>query len=261
MPITYLCFLYFGNYFPIEQQEGIAFNNHKTVVFIFLLNTIITVIEGSVLQKNKRMMVELENAKLKTQNTEAFYNQLKQQIHPHFLFNSLNILKSLIKREPDIAEDYLIKLSDFLRASIASANENMVTLKEELELCTDYMEMQKIRFKKALQYSFKIPVDIQESGIVPIFSIQLLLENAIKHNSMTNEKPLKISIAYNSGYISVSNNCQLKLTSEASTGVGLKNLSERYKILLGEDITVTETKEEFSVWIKVLTDENSYNRG
>ncbi len=261
IPIVFLYFQYLGNYYKFELSEGVTFNYPKAIVFIFFLNTAINVIEASILLKNKRIMIELENAKLKQQNTEAFYNQLKQQINPHFLFNSLNILKSLIKREPDTAENYLVKLSEFLRVSIASANENTVILKEELELCTDYLEMQKVRFGKALQYSFNIPMNVQESGFAPIFSIQLLVENAIKHNSLTNEKPLKIDVTCNSGYISVSNNRQIKLTSETSTGVGLKNLSERYKILSGEDITITESEKEFCVKIKILTNENSYNRG
>ena len=215
-------------------------------------NTIILIIQEIHLIKNKKSMIELENAQLKTKNAEAFYQQLKQQIHPHFLFNSLNILKTLIKKDPDTAIDYVVKLSDFLRMSISSNNVNIIKLEEELKLCSDYSDMQKLRFGNALVYNIDIPENIKSSGSVPVFSIQLLLENAIKHNSLTEESPLLINITYTDNYITVENNIQSKLSFETSTGFGLTNLSERYKILSGNDVIIKSNEKSFSVSIKVL---------
>ena len=229
------------------------------IAFVFFFNTVVLIISESILLKNKRIMVELENAQLKIKNTESYYGQLKQQVHPHFLFNSLNTLKTLIKKDPDIAENYLVMLSDFLRSSISSTKEDTVILKEEVKLCRNYIEMQKIRFGNALQYSVNIPDDVLETGFVPIFSIQALIENAIKHNSLTIENPLKINVSYNLGYITVLNNCRKKITTDTSTRIGLRNLAERYKILSEEDILITKTEKEFCVKIKVLANENINN--
>ena len=218
----------------------------------FLLNTIVLVIQESVLLRSKKALVELENAQLRVRHAEALNQQLKQQIHPHFLFNALNILKALIRKNPDIAEDYLVRLSDFLRVSLSSNNENKVKLEDELKLCTDYMEMQRLRFGKALEYTIDIPDAVKSSGYVPGFSIQLLLENAIKHNWLTRESPLRISITGKNGFITVSNNMQAKQSTEISTGLGLPNLSERYRILDGEGVLITHDENEFHVRIKIL---------
>ena len=102
------------------------------------------------------------------------YLKLKQQIHPHFLFNSLNTLKALINKSPDDAEDYLIKLSDFLRVTVSTEYDNIVKIKDELKLCLDYLEMQKIRYGEALQFHIDIPEKIVQTGFVPVFSLQLL---------------------------------------------------------------------------------------
>ncbi|HBH84773.1 MAG TPA: histidine kinase [Bacteroidales bacterium] len=225
------------------------------------INTVILIIQDLILIRGKQTEIEIENARLKLKNTEALNQQLKQQIHPHFLFNSLNTLKSLINKSPEAAEDYLVKLSDFLRISISAGEENVVRVSGELKLCLDYLEMQKIRYAGALQFSIDIPDEQLGSGFIPVFSLQLLAENAIKHNALTNETPLKIKIRYEDGRIIVSNNIRKKLISESSPGLGLINLAERYNILSGDEIIIRNSEDQFSVSIKILTDENSNYRG
>ncbi|HPS13238.1 MAG TPA: histidine kinase, partial [Prolixibacteraceae bacterium] len=229
-------------------------DHHFPLATGFFLNLIILIIQEIALMKDKKAQIELENAQLKTKNTEAFYQQLKQQIHPHFLFNSLNILKTLIKKNPDVAVDYVVKLSDFLRASISSNNANTARLADELKLCLDYLEMQKLRFGDALDFVFDIPEPITKSRFVPVFSIQLLLENALKHNSLTEEAPLHITVFYRDGKITVTNNLQPKSSSEISTGLGLANLSERYKILSGDEVVIESGEKNFSVTINILSE-------
>lgn len=223
-----------------------------TIVMAISLNTIILIILDLIILKEKKTKIEVENARLRLKNSEAENQQLKQQIHPHFLFNSLNTLKSLINKSPDVAEDYLIKLSEFLRVSVSAGNNNIGKIHEELKLCLGYLEIQKIRYGDALQFTIEIPDEISQTGFIPFFSLQLLSENAIKHNTLTNESPLQIKIEYNEGSISVSNNLRPKLTTETTTGTGLINLSERYKILSGDEIRIHTTTEEFLVSIKVL---------
>lgn len=183
----------------------------------FVLNAIVLIIQDLILLREKKTIIELENAELKIKNVEAASQQLKQQIHPHFLFNSLNTLKSLIRKHPDKAEDYLIKLSNFLRATISSDSPNTVKLSDEIKLCLDYLEMQKMRFGEAMQYTINIPEGILNSGFVPVFSLLPLLENAIKHNILTIEMPLLIKTGYENGRIITSNNIQPKLSSEPTT--------------------------------------------
>jgi two-component system, LytTR family, sensor kinase len=210
------------------------------------------------LLREKKTMIESENAQLKIKNIEATYNQLKQQIHPHFLFNSLNTLKTLIRKEPKDAEIYLKKLSDFLRASITLNNENLAKLSDELKFCLDYLELQKGRFGEALKYSIEIPEEIK-SGFVPVFSVQHLLENAIKHNALTNENPLLIEVKYDNSRIIVTNNIQIKSITEETTGRGLVNLAERYRILSGDEIIFQSDENQFSVSVKILNHEDSNN--
>ena len=225
------------------------------------INTVVLIILDLILLRGKQASVEIENARLKLKNTEALNQQLKQQIQPHFLFNSLNTLKSLINNSPEAAEDYLIKLSDFLRISISAGKDNVVKVEDEMKLCLDYLDMQKIRYNGALQYKIDIPAEHQESGYIPIFSLQLLAENAIKHNALTNETPLQIEIRYEAGRIIVRNNIRQKILSEPSPGMGLINLAERYNILSGDEIIIRNSEDQFSVSIKILTNENSNYRG
>jgi len=202
--------------------------------------------------------LKIENARLRMKNMEATYLQLKQQVHPHFLFNALNTLKSLIRKQPQDAEIYLKRLSDFLRASVTSNENKVIRLCDELKFCIDYLELQKVRFGDALQFSLNVPEEVQ-SGYVPGFSIQQLLENAIKHNALTTEHPLFIKLNYADEYLTVSNNRQNKTPEGETSGTGLLNLSERYKIISGDEIIIQEDEEQFSVSIKILSHEDSHH--
>ena len=197
----------------------------------------------------------MENSRLKAANAEAANQLLRQQIHPHFFFNALNILKSLYKLDPIAAEEYLVCLSNFLRISISSNNIKIIPLKDELKLCEDYLGMQKIRFEDALVCSVSITNEALENGFVPSFSIQPLLENAIKHNELTQASPLHISIKQEGDRIRVSNNLKTKTTTEVSTGSGLANLSERYRILSNDELIIEADETSFSVSIKILSKE------
>lgn len=233
---------------------------HAYIILILALNSVVILILDLVHLRDRKNRVELEMAELKIQHIAAKNEQLKQQIHPHFLFNSLSTLKSLIHKNPEKAETYLLKLSDFLRASILPNAELVVKLKEEIQLSQDYLEMQQMRFGNALRFTIDIPFEKLESTFVPAFSILPLLENAVKHNQLTIEQPLSIHIAYDKEWVTVKNNKQIKQYSEPSTGFGLSNLRKRYALLSGEDIKVTDNETYFSVSIKTLENENSYNR-
>lgn len=247
---------------------GIALINERLLNVLFLLNltllilvinfVIITVQDYFIIFhfKNK---ADIEFSRLKSAQSEAANQLLRQQIHPHFLFNALNTLKSLYKINPQAGEEYLIRLSDFLRVSVSSHNLKKIPFKDEIKLCVDYLEMQKIRFGESLSYKISVDDEKTENGFVPSFSIQPLLENAIKHNELTRESPLTITIRNDGDRIKVTNNLQLKSTSETSTGSGLSNLSERYRIISNDELIIENDGKTFSVSIKILSNENSNN--
>jgi two-component system, LytTR family, sensor kinase len=223
------------------------------------INIIIIVLLELLLLRQNKLKVETENTQLRMANLEAKHNLLKQQLHPHFLFNSLSTLRSLIKRSPEQAEGYLLKLSELLRFSTTNNFQSLVLLQEEVELCMNYLNMQQVRFGQALTFNIDIPKEMQLNAKVPVYSIQLLVENAIKHNILTVAQPLHICISGNSNEknISVTNNLQKKLNMEESSGVGLSNLTERYQLLIDEGISINQVNGEFYVTIKVLDYESS----
>ena len=224
------------------------------------INLVVIVLLEILVLRDKKRIIEEENSRLRMFNLEAKHSLLKQQLHPHFLFNSLSTLGSLIKRSPQQAEEYLEKLSELLRFSINSDSQTVVGLGEELELTENYLSMQQVRFGNALDFTIDIPHKIRITGKVPIYSVQLLVENAIKHNILTTAQPLKIVIKSNkeNSTISIENNLQPKLQIEDGSGVGLSNLVERYRLLNNEEINISKTNEKFIVTIKVLENE-SYN--
>jgi two-component system LytT family sensor kinase len=260
VPIPILTIRFIAMFFLDEQAYLNQVAPNKTIYFIYIMrfciifsiNTIILVLQDLVVMRENKAMVELENAVLRVKNVEALNQQLKQQIHPHFLFNSLNTLKALIKRNPERAGDYLIRLSDYLRTSISIGQVNSVSLREELKLSTDYLEMQKMRFGEALQFQIDLPEVLMDAGFVPVLALQVLIENAIKHNALTTELPLTIKISYTTDWLTVSNTIQPKQTTESSLGFGLANLNERYRILSGDETRIRASNEEFAVSIKVL---------
>jgi len=177
---------------------------------------------------------------------------MRQQIQPHFLFNALATLKTLIRKDPDMAQSYLVQLSDFLRITIASVkNGELASIDQEIKLCEDYLNMQKIRFGEALHYQVNISADIRMKQL-PIFSIQPLVDNVLKHNAFTVADPVRISVEEREGWISVRNNKNIKHQKVDSNGSGLRNLIERYKYLFVQGVEIEESEGFFEVRIKIV---------
>ncbi len=218
------------------------------------INSIILILCELVFLYYKKETIERENVKLRQTNIEAKNNQLKMQLQPHFLFNSLNTLRLLLHQNAADAENYLLKLSAILRFSTKSAFETVTDVTEELKLCITYLEMQQVRFGSMLQFAISNKKLYTISGKLPVYSLQLLVENAIKHNALTNENPLQIFIDYDESEneITVRNKLNPKKIREATSKVGLVNLSERYWLLSHEKIRINESKDEFAVSIKIL---------
>lgn len=245
------------NGFPYLAHKDPTLDGWRLYVFglytTLVIYSFIFLIQNFVLHQYEKGRIELELLRLKASNSEAVNQLLQQQIQPHFLFNALNILKSLIRRDPKRAEDYLLRLSNFLRVSISKNTSGVATIADELKVCNDYMEMQKIRFGAALQYQVEYKkLENYLDKKLPFFSLQPLLENAIKHNELTEDNPLYIKIERDGSYIKVSNNIQIKRQKVESTGNGHNMLKERYRILDGAPPIIKTEGQIYSVCLKIL---------
>lgn len=241
-----------GHLFNYQKGPSAPSSPLYLVINILALNTIVLILSEGIVMRSKKMQTEAELANFKIKHLEAEHQQLIQQLQPHFLFNSLSTLKSLIKNDAELAEEYLVKLSDFLRFTI-SANENsIIILADEVQFASDYIELQMIRFSGTFFCQINIPEIFQREYKIPVYALQTLVENAIKHNSFTKYKPLKLDISFQDGYLIVSNNKIPKRTVEISNGVGLKNLEKRYSLMTNNAIEIIDIPCSFTVRIKLL---------
>jgi two-component system, LytTR family, sensor kinase len=198
------------------------------------------------------MQTETELANLKIKHLEAEQQQLIQQMQPHFLFNTLSTLKSLIKRDAELAEDYLLKLSDFLRFTVSAHENATISLADELKFTNDYIDLQKIRFSGSFFCSISVPEIFRNEYRIPVYALQTLVENAIKHNAFTEVRPLNLSISFQDGFLIVTNNKIPKPIAVTGNGVGLKNLEKRYSSMSFDAVEIDETPQMFTVKIKLL---------
>lgn len=182
----------------------------------------------------------------------AKYESLKSQIDPHFLFNSLNVLTSLIGENPKLAEKFTTKLSKVYRYVLEQKNKDLIELDEELHFAKTYMELLKMRFENAVTFEIPEKASDSEFKILPL-SLQLLLENTIKHNVVSEENPLKVTITEENGYLVVSNNFNPKAIMENGTKIGLKNIIDRYHLITLKKVVVEKTTENFIVKLPLLT--------
>lgn len=236
----------------IVLLKELQFNQRLVPVLVVLINNMaILMIIELVLSRSGQKKVLEDNFNLLKANIEAKHGQLLQQLKPHFLFNSLNTLRHLIHEDINKAEIYLIKLSKILRYSINAEKKDLISLREELFVCREYLDIQKIRYESSFHYHIQSVVH-EDKCLVPIFCLQLLVENALKHNQTTISKPLHISISITKDNIIVSNTKNILETLEKSSGVGLLNLNERCLYLLNKSLHISE--DECSFIVKVPYD-------
>lgn len=218
----------------------------------FLLSGIITLSCYLMNRSLKSRKVMMEMQQLKIENIANQFEALKNQLNPHMLFNSLNTLYSLIRESPEKAQDYLNELSKVMRYTLQKDSEShSITLSEELEFVHSYIYLLKMRYEENLIFNFNID-EAETNRHIPKMAIQMLIENAVKHNEISNRHPLVIDITTRNNSIEVSNNLQLRRGTVSSTGIGLSNLSNRYKLLYKKDIEITETDKRFSVIIPLI---------
>lgn len=217
---------------------------------IMILGTIVT---NCVLFFNNWKKAAVQQEKLKLEHLALQYETLKSQVSPHFLFNSLNSLTSLIESDPGKAIQFVKKLSEVYRYMLDQRNNEIVSLDEEMAFVGSYVFLQKIRFQDKLIVSINLKT-MRGSKVIPL-SLQMLVENAIKHNVISSEQPLKIEISdTGDGYLRVRNNIRPRTPAQGSTGVGLDNIKKRYEFFTNRPVRISVDSGYFSVEIPEIPD-------
>ncbi len=242
-------------YLVLEQKTWTYFLEHEKlrIYFFSLLVTLVVVLVLYVIHFYKVITKQTIKEQKTIAKTEiAKYESLKSQLDPHFLFNSLNVLTALIEENPKQAERFTTKLSKVYRYVLEQKEKTLVPLQEELDFAKLYIELLKMRFEEAILLTIPDKAINLNYKIVPL-ALQLLLENAVKHNAISKDIPLEIRIRIIKGNLVVSNNYNKKKQLKKGTGVGLQNIVERYALLTQKQVIINKTKEAFNVSLPLLT--------
>lgn len=195
---------------------------------------------------------EVTQQKIIAGTANAKFESLKNQIDPHFLFNSLNVLSSLIEENPDNAQRFTTSLSKIYRYVLEQKDKELVSVEDELSFAKTYMNLLKMRFENSLFYELPTENINPDAKVVPL-SLQLLLENTVKHNVVSEQKPLHIRIFIDGDYLAIQNDLQKKEVLQDRQGVGLQNIVNRYGIITDRKVNVQQDEKNFTVRIPILT--------
>ena len=217
------------------------------IITFFVSLTIYSLQFYKAYQENK-----VKQQKIIAGTANAKFESLKNQIDPHFLFNSLNVLSSLIEENPDNAQKFTTSLSKIYRYVLEQKDKELVTVAEELAFAKTYMNLLKMRFENSITFELPENFDNDQAKVVPL-SLQLLLENTIKHNVVSEQKPLHIKIFIENNTLVVQNDLQKKEVLGDRKGVGLQNIISRYAILTNRKVSINQSENQFSVYLPILT--------
>ena len=209
-------------------------------------------------QTYNSQQIKFELEQIRTDNLNAQYELLKQQINPHFLFNSLNTLKSMIDIKDESSGDFVVRLADFYRFTLDNRKMDLIPLKKELAILDAYVFLLTSRFEDGIEFKIDIQEEILNSYIPP-FTLQLLCENCIKHNIVSLAHPLIIKLYSDHEYIVIENNFQPKNIPQESAGIGIENIRERYKHFAEKEMTILHNDDHFTVKLPIV-DESFSNR-
>ena len=238
-------FLHFGSA-QLTMPLKLAFTYGTRInLFLHILNAVLFYVGEF---KNK----QLEAEELKRINSQAQLQAIKNQINPHFLFNNLNVLSTLVMQESPDANKFIEEFSKVYRHVLNARDQELITLQSELEFINPYIFLLQKRFPESIFIDINIPEQYLAYKIIPV-AVQMLLENAIKHNIASKQKPLRISLSVkNKKMLTVMNNLQPKLVEESSTQIGLENISKRYELITAHRIEIEKTDDHFTVSLPLM---------
>ncbi|HEX7846296.1 MAG TPA: histidine kinase [Chitinophagaceae bacterium] len=229
---------------------------YKTTWFLFacilfVLGVLFFFYRYRLAQREKLMLLESKAQMLEKEKAMVMYESLKEQLNPHFLFNSLTSLNSLIESSPKAASGFLDSLSKTYRYILKSRDNDTVSLGDEIKFAANYVKLQQTRFEKGFEVEINVPEELYHRKIVPV-TLQNLIENAIKHNIIDEEQPLQVRIITKDDYLVVQNNLQRKKFVETSNKQGLANLESLYRYLSNRTVEISETEQFFTIKIPLL---------
>ena len=238
----------------LEQNTVAVFlqgEEPKDYVISTLLAMVVSLFFHTIHYYKKAQENKVKEQKIIAGTASAKFESLKNQIDPHFLFNSLNVLSSLIEENPDNAQRFTSSLSKVYRYVLEQKDKELVSVEEELSFARTYMNLLKMRFENSVFYEVA-ETQNPEAKVVPL-SLQLLLENTVKHNVASESKPLHIRIYEKGDYLIIENDFQKKEVLQDRKGVGLQNIVDRYSIITNRKVNVAQTEKHFRVAIPMLT--------
>jgi hypothetical protein len=243
----------------IEKQSLESFLAHEkpgNYVVSIIITLIITLALHAFYFYRAYQENKVKEQKIIAGTASAKFESLKNQIDPHFLFNSLNVLSSLIEENPENAQRFTTSLSKIYRYVLEQKDKELVSVAEELTFAKTYMNLLKMRFENSITFEMPEKIGNPEAKVVPL-SLQLLLENTIKHNIASEQKPLHIRIFIENNFLIVQNDLQKKEVLSDRKGVGLQNIVDRYAIITRRNVLIEETTKTFAVKIPILTKQTS----
>lgn len=245
------------NFFLWTVIQGKSINtiwNEEHRLF-YIIGIIITIVVTSLMHAIgffKEVQAQKEiSYNLKQQKLSSELNALRAHVNPHFLFNSFNVLSGLIEEDKDSAQTFLSGLSKIYRYILEQRNEDTCTVEEEVAFAEKYLDLHRMRFENGIRLSLEVG-ETQFQQKIPSLSLQLLLENAIKHNAFDASNPLHIELTSSNDFLIVKNNTAFRKDLVVSSGVGLQNIRDRYKILSEKEIDVISNENEFIVKLPYL---------
>lgn len=226
-----------------------VFNNISTAIIVSL---IINLLYESISIYRMLKNSEIESEKLKRRNIESHYEILKNQVGPHFLFNSLNTLLSLMDEDIPAAKEFVEKLAAYYRYSLQVNDRDTNSIASEIKLIEHFVFLLKCRFGNNLSVEIDSALYKENNRYSVPMAIQMLVENAVKHNIISADKPLKIKIGITEPYLFVENNLQKKEALDSSNGIGLDNIRNRYQMLNNQEIIITDDGKSFKVMLPII---------
>ncbi len=250
VPISVLLIVGWYNLFTDGKVDWNVVSQSTLIILIAVI--FITHVYETVFLVKETESEMIRNEQLERAKAEAELEALKNQIDPHFIFNSLNTLSHLIVERPAKAKQFNDNLADVYRYILQNKARSLVLLREELEFLQSYFSLLQIRFEKAVELRVTIDEKKFEQYLLPPISLQTLAENAIKHNEFSEATPLVFSVVMNNDELTVHNSIRKKSLRKASSRIGLQNLKNRYKLTTNKEVMIQETKTDFTVRLPVL---------
>lgn len=258
--LVFLC--NYVNFIVFQKQNDahffsgfMGFANWIAINVALLISAVLHA-KGFVEAWKKSTRKEVVEQKLIAKSAHAQFESLKNQLDPHFLFNSLNVLSSLIDENPVQAQRFTSSMSKIYRYVLEQKDKELVTVEEEIDFAKIYCDLLKTRFEDSVSFNFNISAKDLKSYVVPL-SLQLLLENCIKHNFATSAKPLHVKIYSENDNLFIENNLQQREQVKESAGIGLSNIVQRYSLLTKQNVFIEKSNDFFKVKIPILTQKTS----